>query len=133
MECQQHTCGTLEICKIVDDVRGCHPMNFGTMRLYGHRHYITFDGFSYDYRGVCKYTLTKYCGLLGKLPGFAIKVLNAHRSSIAVTGTKLVEMEVYGEHITITEGHYGKVQVRIFGGLFGKKKKALKIDVSACM
>ncbi|KAL8220177.1 UNVERIFIED_CONTAM: hypothetical protein K2H54_040043, partial [Gekko kuhli] len=111
MECQPHSCGALEICKVVDGVRGCYPMKYGNMWVYGHPHYVTFDGATFDYPGACKYTLTKYCGPLGKLPGFTVKARNELGGSISAAWLRLVELEVYGQQITITAGQYGKIQV----------------------
>ncbi|XP_053867174.1 IgGFc-binding protein-like [Malaclemys terrapin pileata] len=111
MQCQDHACGALEICKVVDGVRGCYPVKFGTLWVFGHPHYTTFDGVMFDYQGACKYTLSKYCGPPGSLPDFTIKVANEPKSSIAVSWTRLVELDVYRERIAIAGGQYGQVQV----------------------
>lgn len=113
MECQEHACGVLEMCKVVDERRGCYPMTFGTMWAYGHSHYVTYDGVVFDHQGACRYTLSTYCGPPGKLPGFTVKVLKAHHGSIAVTWPRLVKLKVYGQHITMAAGQDGKIQVRI--------------------
>ncbi|CAM5134159.1 unnamed protein product [Natator depressus] len=114
MQCQDHACGALEICSVVNGVRGCYPVTFGTCWVFGHSHYTTFDGVIFDYQGACKYTLSKYCGPPGNLPDFAVNVENEHKGSIAVSWTRLVKLDVYGEHITIVAGQYGQVQVRAF-------------------
>ncbi|XP_074795133.1 IgGFc-binding protein-like [Natator depressus] len=111
MQCQDHACGALEICSVVNGVRGCYPVTFGTCWVFGHSHYTTFDGVIFDYQGACKYTLSKYCGPPGNLPDFAVNVENEHKGSIAVSWTRLVKLDVYGEHITIVAGQYGQVQV----------------------
>ncbi|XP_075764385.1 IgGFc-binding protein-like [Pelodiscus sinensis] len=111
MQCQDHACGALETCRVVDGVRGCYPVTFGTCRVFGHIHYTTFDGVMFDYQGVCKYTLSKFCGPPGSLPDFAVRVENEHRGSIAVSWTRLVELDVYGERIAMATGQYGQVQV----------------------
>ncbi|KAJ6663729.1 hypothetical protein lerEdw1_009808 [Lerista edwardsae] len=110
MECQEYACGVLEMCKVVDERRGCYPMMFGTMWAYGDSHYVTYDGAVFDHQGACRYTLSRYCGPPGKLPGFTVKVLNAHNGSIAVTQPRLVELKVYGQQITMAAGQYGKIQ-----------------------
>uniref|UniRef100_A0A8C8RYE6 Uncharacterized protein n=1 Tax=Pelusios castaneus TaxID=367368 RepID=A0A8C8RYE6_9SAUR len=117
MECQDHTCTALEICSIVDGIRGCYPVRFTTLWVFGHSHYTTFDGVAFDYQGVCKYTLSKYCGPAGNLPNFTIKVGNERKSSIVMSWMRLVELDVYGEHIAIAGGQYGHVQVRVNGSL----------------
>ncbi|XP_061453706.1 IgGFc-binding protein-like [Rhineura floridana] len=111
MECQDHTCGTLERCKMMDGIRGCYPVTYGTMWAFGYLHYITFDGIAFDYRGVCRYTLTRYCGPPGHLPAFTIHVNNEHKGSIAASWTSLVELDVYGQRITVAGRQEGKVQV----------------------
>ncbi|XP_074837544.1 IgGFc-binding protein-like [Carettochelys insculpta] len=111
MQCQDYACRALEICRVVDGIRGCYPVNYGTCSVFGHPHYTTFDGVLFDDQGACKYTLSKYCGPPGKLPDFTIRVENEHRDSIAVSWTHLVELDVYGERITIAAGQYGQVQV----------------------
>ncbi|XP_034974623.2 IgGFc-binding protein-like [Zootoca vivipara] len=111
MECQKHECGALETCRVVGGVLGCYPATFGNSWMFGDPHYITFDGVAFDYEGTCKYTLSKYCAPQGALPYFAIKVENEHRGSLAATWARLVEIDVYGEHIAIAAGQYGKVQL----------------------
>uniref|UniRef100_A0A452GM97 Uncharacterized protein n=1 Tax=Gopherus agassizii TaxID=38772 RepID=A0A452GM97_9SAUR len=111
MQCQDHACGALEICSVVDGTRGCYPVTFSTLWVFGHSHYTTFDGVMFDYQGACKYTLSKYCGPPGTLPDFAIKVVKELKSSIAVSWTRLVELDVFGERIAIAGGQYGQVQV----------------------
>ncbi|XP_075763606.1 IgGFc-binding protein-like [Pelodiscus sinensis] len=111
MQCQDHACGALETCRVVDGVRGCSPVTFGTCRVFGHIHYTTFDGVMFDYQGACKYTLSKFCGPPGSLPDFTVRAENEHRGSIAVSRTRLVELDVYGERVTIATGQYGQVQV----------------------
>lgn len=112
MDCQDHVCGALEECRIVDGVLGCYPKKYGHAWVFGDPHYVTFDGLSFDYEGTCKYILSKYCGTPGKLSDFTIKVENEHRSSAVASWTRLVELEVYGEHITVAAGQFGKMQVR---------------------
>ncbi|KAF7242289.1 IgGFc-binding protein [Varanus komodoensis] len=111
MECQEHACKALEMCKIVDDRRGCYPVSFGAMWIYSPSHYITFDGFPFSMREACKYTLATYCGPPGKLPSFTVKVQNTHRGSTTVAWVKHLELQIYGEHICIAEGQYGIIQV----------------------
>lgn len=111
MECQNHSCKALELCRLVDGVLGCYPEQYSNSWVFGDPHYISFDGVPFDYEGACKYTLSKYCGPSSKLPGFTIKVENEHRGSIADSWVRLVELDVYGEHIAIAAGQYGRVQV----------------------
>ncbi|XP_062996680.1 IgGFc-binding protein-like [Elgaria multicarinata webbii] len=110
MECQDHTCGSREICRIMGGVRGCYPVEYGTMWTFGYLHYITFDGVAFDYQGACRYMLSKYCGPPGKLPAFAVHLNNEHKGSIATTWTGLIELDIYGERITVAGGQDGEVK-----------------------
>ncbi|KAH0631347.1 hypothetical protein JD844_005638 [Phrynosoma platyrhinos] len=112
MECQDHACGPLEICKVMGGIRSCYPVTYGTMWAFGYLHYITFDGVTFDYQGPCRYLLSKFCGPPNNLPAFSLWVSNEHKGSIAVSGIKLIELDVYGERITVVGGQEGKVQVR---------------------
>ncbi|XP_070621015.1 IgGFc-binding protein-like isoform X3 [Erythrolamprus reginae] len=111
MECQGHACKAQEVCKIVDDARGCYPMTFGLMHVYGPSNYITFDGVSFSFQGACKYSLVSYCGPPGKLPSFNIQVLNMHKDSISVSWVKQLELEIYGEKIIVAKGQHGLIKV----------------------
>ncbi|KAM6427527.1 alpha-tectorin-like [Liasis olivaceus] len=111
LECQEHTCGPQEICKTVDGVWDCYPVSYRTMRVFGYFHVITFNGAAFSYQGACTYILTKYCGPPGKLPAFTIHVVNVHRYSTAASWTKQLDLDVYGERITVKGGQEGKVQV----------------------
>ncbi|XP_019353974.1 IgGFc-binding protein-like [Alligator mississippiensis] len=111
MQCQPHACRALETCRILDGVRGCHPMQFGLLRVFGHLHYITFDGATYDTPGACTYTLSTYCGPPGQLPGFTVRVESQHWGSIAMSRVRRVEVEVYGHRVAISVGQDSRVQV----------------------
>nr|XP_023965272.2 IgGFc-binding protein-like [Chrysemys picta bellii] len=111
MQCQDHACGALETCSIADGIRGCYPVKYGTLWVFGHPHYHIFDGLAFDSKGTCKYTLSKYCGPPGNLPDFTVKVENEHRGSITASWTCLVELDVYREHIAVAVGQHGQVQV----------------------
>ncbi|XP_032083375.1 IgGFc-binding protein-like [Thamnophis elegans] len=111
MECQELACKAQEMCKVVDDVRGCYPMTFGLMQLYGPSNYVTFDGVPFSFQGACKYTLVSYCGPAGKLPSFNIQVLNMHKESVLVSWIKQLELEIYGEKIIVAKGQHGLIKV----------------------
>ncbi|XP_078061976.1 alpha-tectorin-like, partial [Mustelus asterias] len=111
MRCEDYSCSLHEDCRLVDGVRGCYPKESATCWAAGDPHYSTFDGRRFDFQGTCKYTLSKYCGVAGNLTMFNIEVENDHRSSSAVSWTRLVEIQVYGYQIQLSRGQTGKVQV----------------------
>uniref|UniRef100_A0ACB8FS17 Uncharacterized protein n=1 Tax=Sphaerodactylus townsendi TaxID=933632 RepID=A0ACB8FS17_9SAUR len=110
MECRDFSCGVLEMCKIVNGVRGCHPVQYSTMLASGSLRYITLDGRMFDYQGVCRYPLTTYCGPPGELPAFTVYATNRRERSTGAPSIRLMELNVYGEHIIVT-GQKNKIQV----------------------
>ncbi|KAJ1132105.1 hypothetical protein NDU88_010434 [Pleurodeles waltl] len=111
MVCEAHTCATLEECKVMNGIRKCYPTDIGICWASGDPHYRTFDGVAFDYQGVCKYTLSKSNSQTGSLIDFSVMVQNEHRSSPVVAWTRTVEVNVYGEQISIESGEYGRVQI----------------------
>ncbi|XP_069497528.1 IgGFc-binding protein-like [Ambystoma mexicanum] len=111
MVCEAHTCATLEECKVLNGIRKCYPVDSGICWASGDLHYHTFDGVSFDYQGTCKYTLSKTSSTSESLISFRVMVQNEHRWSPAVARTRLVEVDVYGEQISIESGDYGRVQI----------------------
>ncbi|XP_069497601.1 IgGFc-binding protein-like [Ambystoma mexicanum] len=110
MVCEAHTCATLEECKVMNGIRKCYPVDSGICWASGDPHYHTFDGVSFDYQGTCKYTLSKSSNT-GSLTNFSIMVQNEHRLSPVVAWTRMVEVNVYGEQISIVSGEYGTIQI----------------------
>ncbi|XP_069461015.1 alpha-tectorin-like isoform X2 [Ambystoma mexicanum] len=111
MACEEHACGTYEKCSVEDAVRKCRPAPNGTCQVWGDPHYHTYDGLTYLYQGICRYTLTKSCGRVGPLAEFSVEVENVRRTSNVVSWTHLVEVRAYGHRISISEAHKGDVQV----------------------
>ncbi|KAJ1132104.1 hypothetical protein NDU88_010434 [Pleurodeles waltl] len=111
MVCEVHTCAALEECKVMNGIRKCYPVDSGICWASGDPHYRTFDGVAFDYQGTCKYTLSKYTAQNGTLIDFSVMVQNEHRSSPVVAWTRTVEVNVYGEQISLESGKYGTVQV----------------------
>uniref|UniRef100_A0A8C8VK49 VWFD domain-containing protein n=1 Tax=Pelusios castaneus TaxID=367368 RepID=A0A8C8VK49_9SAUR len=91
VECHDFSCGPNQECRVVDGVQKCHPVvpRTGTCHAAGDPHYLTFDGFPFDFQGNCTYVLAKSCVRKGYLPSFAIHVKNERlgRSKAAVTNT----------------------------------------------
>ncbi|XP_051901332.1 alpha-tectorin-like [Pristis pectinata] len=110
MECAAHACGPLEECGLRDGVRGCFLRTAGICWSSGD-HHQTFDGRSLDLQGLCRYTLSRACpppgNLTHNLALFSVTVEIEHRGSRA----RMVEVEVHGHRIRISQGENGTVQV----------------------
>ncbi|XP_043936438.1 alpha-tectorin-like [Protopterus annectens] len=112
MDCQNYGCMPYEECKIKNGARGCYPAKNGTCWTSGDPHYHTFDDRPFDFQGICRYTLSKYCGSLTHLVNFSVKVVNEHRGgSTVVSWTREVQLTVYSHEIVMTSGEKGRVKV----------------------
>ncbi|XP_038238456.1 IgGFc-binding protein-like [Dermochelys coriacea] len=113
VECYHFSCGPNEECRVVDGIQRCHPVvpRTGTCHAAGDPHYLTFDGFPFDFQGNCTYVLAKSCVRKGYLPSFAIHVKNERlgRSKAAVTNT--VSIIVYRRTFTLVRNRNGVVLV----------------------
>ncbi|KAH1179768.1 hypothetical protein KIL84_005818, partial [Mauremys mutica] len=113
VECHHFSCGPNEECRVVDGIQKCHPVvpRAGTCHAAGDPHYLTFDGFPFDFQGNCTYVLAKSCVRKGYLPSFAIHVKNERlgRSKAAVTNT--VSIIVYRRTFTLVRNRNGIVLV----------------------
>ncbi|KAJ1132329.1 hypothetical protein NDU88_010651 [Pleurodeles waltl] len=109
--CQNSNCKTTERCMVVNGILGCYPTSYATCTASGDPHYTTFDGRRYDFMGTCIYKLVGVCSSDPTLTPFTIKVLNNKRGNKAVSYTKTVTLEVYGQVITLSKDAPLKIQV----------------------
>ncbi|KAG6924220.1 hypothetical protein G0U57_018022 [Chelydra serpentina] len=113
VECHHFSCGPNEECRVVDGIQKCHPVvpRTGTCHAAGDPHYLTFDGYPFDFQGNCTYVLAKSCVRKGYLPSFAIHVKNERlgRTKAAVTST--VSIIVYKRTFTLVRNRNGVVLV----------------------
>ncbi|MBN3317980.1 FCGBP protein, partial [Atractosteus spatula] len=104
VSCTKFSCGAQEECKVVDGVRGCHPVGEGSCVAYGDPHYVSFDGHRFNFQGTCTYTLAKSCDSSGQLVGFAVEQENVKYGNQNVAVTMTVAVIVYDYVIAMSEG-----------------------------
>ncbi|XP_066462520.1 IgGFc-binding protein-like [Eleutherodactylus coqui] len=95
VQCQAVSCGPNEECKVVNGAIGCHSKTTGACLIGGNRHFITFDGLSYNLQGSCSYILTKVCSEDLQLGNFSIIAESASFGEGNIFGISTLKMTVY--------------------------------------
>ncbi|XP_077193119.1 IgGFc-binding protein [Paroedura picta] len=113
--CRAFSCGPYEECRLSDGIRKCHPIGSATCSASGDPHYISFDGFRFDFQGTCTYTLVEASKTNSTLTPFTINVENAAWGNGKVSVTKMVSVEVYNFTLVLMQNKKGQVKVN---GLF---------------
>ncbi|XP_063168368.1 IgGFc-binding protein-like [Candoia aspera] len=100
--CHSSTCREGEGCYVVDGIRKCYPIFYGTCTALGQLHYITFDGLHYDFYGTCVYRLAELCYKLGNLTQFQVLVQHQRQGFKNPAATKVLEVHVYGMAVLVS-------------------------------
>uniref|UniRef100_A0A8C4T5C3 IgGFc-binding protein-like n=1 Tax=Erpetoichthys calabaricus TaxID=27687 RepID=A0A8C4T5C3_ERPCA len=105
--CSSIKCREKEKC----DKGVCIPLSKATCWAVGDPHYKTFDGKTFDFQGTCTYTLAKSNEKDTSIVAFSVTVKNENRGSTKVSFVKTVNVNIYGQTITITKMEKGTVRV----------------------
>ncbi|XP_075697035.1 IgGFc-binding protein-like [Rhinoderma darwinii] len=109
--CELKSCNAVENCNAVNGNFGCFSNDSSTCVASGEPHYISLDGRSYDFQGICTYIFAKTVLKYPHLVSFTVTVQNERYKNFAVSVTKEVVVSVYGYTVTIQRGIQWKVKV----------------------
>ena len=111
VECQDVGCRAGQQCQVVDGIRDCFPVSYSTCQARGDPHYQSFDQQRFNFQGTCVYQLAGLCSRDPGLVPFQVLVQNDFRGSRVVSYTKVVEVKVYSQTISISKEYKGLVIV----------------------
>ncbi|KAM4825775.1 IgGFc-binding protein [Thomomys bottae] len=111
--CTSASCRPGEKCDLLPSGQyGCQPTSTVECQAWGDPHYVTLDGYRFDFQGSCEYLLSAPCDEAPKgTEDFNVTVLNEHRGSQAVSYTRSVTLNVYGHSLTLSAEWPHKLQV----------------------
>ncbi|XP_040423240.1 IgGFc-binding protein-like [Cygnus olor] len=105
IECTSYSCDSEETCVIKSGKYKCNPTGFGTCRIMGDPHYVTFDGLVHHFQGKYTYIVAQTIpDLHDTLTPFSIEGTNypLHRNS-RITYLKEILINVYNHKVRFRE------------------------------
>ncbi|CAH2318264.1 c-binding -like [Pelobates cultripes] len=113
VDCKSTQCKTSEMCGVVNGIRNCYSLTYGSCSVFGDSHYITFDGVTYDFQGTCLYQFVGVCKKSEDLVDFNVNVqINNKRGTVA-SYISAIQVKVFGFLIVISRQY--KQQILLNG------------------
>ncbi|XP_053087183.1 alpha-tectorin isoform X3 [Pangasianodon hypophthalmus] len=103
LQCISQPCTFSQACRPAAFQFGCQNIPRKTCTVYTDPHYITFDGRSFPFQGICTYILSEACG--NDVPYYRVEGKNEHRGSTYLSWIRLVRVFVYDKELELVKGH----------------------------
>ncbi|XP_068547554.1 IgGFc-binding protein-like isoform X8 [Anas acuta] len=106
IQCTSYSCDSEETCVIKSGKYKCNPTGFGTCRIMGDPHYVTFDGLVHHFQGKYTYIVAQTIpDLHYTLTPFSIEGMNYPlRRNSRITYLKEILINVYNHKVRFREG-----------------------------
>lgn len=91
----------------------CVPLSEATCWAMGYLHFQTFDGWTYDMRGICTYMVAQTCGEASNLPAFNVTATTDSRGNSLISYITSLTVQVYGVKVTVVRSEVGFVRVSV--------------------
>ncbi|XP_073511751.1 IgGFc-binding protein-like [Phyllobates terribilis] len=138
MDCQPYGCSSDEICTVVEGkvqcinkdpcksvvcrnqehcetteghLATCVPDYSSSCTAWGDPHFMTFDGYNFDFHGTCTYILAEYVGSDITLDYFRVEEKNDNRGSPTSSSVRLINIFVHNYNISIVKDEPGQVRI----------------------